>query len=56
MDLFVGYLNTFLLETGEEVRKVSARTQSMGHSMRTYTYDEGRGSKFWYCGAYVLIE
>ena len=27
MKLFIGYLNTFLLEMVEEVRKVSARTQ-----------------------------
>ena len=58
MELFVGYLNTFLLEMGEDVRKVSARTQwgGGGHSMRTCTYDEGGGSNFWHFGAYVLIE
>ena len=54
--IFVGYLNTFLLEMGEEVRKVSALTQWGSHSMRTCTYDEGGGSNFWYFGAYVLIE
>ena len=56
MELFVGYLNTFLLEMGEEVRKVSARTQwgviACGH---VRTMREG-GSNFWHFGAYVLIE